>query len=1143
MIEKNREGIYRILGIMLCLVLLCGFSLVTALAEDSFDGSFNLSQYSGKEIIITETGFKIDGGEETAYTGAYTLTGSAENFSLTVAGGEHTIILKDASINQGKVFSWGDYGIKIASGSVTLSLVGTNTISTEGQGGSSMPIWVAKGTTLTIKGDGVLNALNARDGKASIGAAWNYECGNIIIEDAIINATGGGNGGAVIGESGDRRGNGSIIISGGIVNCTLLNTGNSAIAISGESVKVTSGIVNGTVKNGATLENCIVNNTVYGEATLNNDYVVLEDETLTIPAGASLTISENVNLICEGMLVNEGTIQNNGKITVTTTGSYSGNGIIKGTDIKFQAIGDGTLDAAEITADVFITSTGYRMGNVEYLYTGPYTLSGSTTYRIVLEEGVHEITLNNFSCVRDNTYSGSATTLAKDVSLTLHLAEGSDNTLTGGWEGSGIHVPEGATLTIDGGGILRAGYKSGGNGAFSAAIGGGYNSNFGSITINGGTIYASGSRGASIGSGNTYNTDMSTLAGTININGGIVYADWIGNASGKNGAVLNVNAGIVYCNTMEADTTVLNGIIGNKSGSRMTVYGNATIGQNMTIGANSVLTVPEGTTLTISENIALNIEEGASVLCYGSVINKGTVSGNINGLQAAACVTIGQETVYYANVQDAFATAKDKTATITILKSCDLGESYLSVEGNDTNITLEMAESVVLSGQHRFAVFVFPGASFTMNSGTVSATKEYGIYAHCANIALNGGKIEGKVDAESAVGAVYLADCSEEYGGSTVINGGTFVGGIISTTGIKEALGDGYAYKDTEGNWITESANGYRLYGTVSVAQCDHISLSYGVDDETSTISMDSERDTIIQSCACNHTATAKLLFDEQQVLIYDGTEKIFCSVEFSDNWITDAQTEILLTGEKGCDAGDYMAKLEIASKNVAVTRDYTISKATPKIGTVSANVVENTLEVSAIVLNYSETALEGVFTLDVGQTLVYGENQLKYTFTPNDSNNYNHVKGTVTVMVKDTMAPEISGVEDGKTYNTTQEINVYDINLDSITLNGEPVSDSIILEANKPGVYTIIATDKAGNLTTVMITMEAASAETDMPEGTDTSEEADESEAAENNQVQRIEASDAPKTGDNTNLWQWLMLISVSVYFCYRFIAFSIKA
>lgn len=71
-----------------------------------------------------------------------------------------------------------------------------------------------------------------------------------------------------------------------------------------------------------------------------------------------------------------------------------------------------------------------------------------------------------------------------------------------------------------------------------------------------------------------------------------------------------------------------------------------------------------------------------------------------------------------------------------------------------------------------------------------------------------------------------------------------------------------------------------------------------------------------------------------------------------------------------------------------------------------------------------------------------------------------------------DTTAPVIDGVENGTTYYTTQKVTVTEKNVDTITLNGNPATENITLAGNKEATYTIVATDKAGNSTTVTVTM-----------------------------------------------------------------------
>ena len=71
-----------------------------------------------------------------------------------------------------------------------------------------------------------------------------------------------------------------------------------------------------------------------------------------------------------------------------------------------------------------------------------------------------------------------------------------------------------------------------------------------------------------------------------------------------------------------------------------------------------------------------------------------------------------------------------------------------------------------------------------------------------------------------------------------------------------------------------------------------------------------------------------------------------------------------------------------------------------------------------------------------------------------------------------DITAPVIIGVENGKTCYTTQKVTVSDKNLDTVTLNGNAVTGTVTLDGDKDVTYTIVATDKAGNSTTVSVTM-----------------------------------------------------------------------
>lgn len=79
-----------------------------------------------------------------------------------------------------------------------------------------------------------------------------------------------------------------------------------------------------------------------------------------------------------------------------------------------------------------------------------------------------------------------------------------------------------------------------------------------------------------------------------------------------------------------------------------------------------------------------------------------------------------------------------------------------------------------------------------------------------------------------------------------------------------------------------------------------------------------------------------------------------------------------------------------------------------------------------------------------------------------------------------DTAAPEIVGIENGKTYYVTKKVAIDDENLESVTLNGEPVEAVFTLAGDTEATYFIRAVDKAGNVTEYTVYMKPISSVTD---------------------------------------------------------------
>lgn len=90
--------------------------------------------------------------------------------------------------------------------------------------------------------------------------------------------------------------------------------------------------------------------------------------------------------------------------------------------------------------------------------------------------------------------------------------------------------------------------------------------------------------------------------------------------------------------------------------------------------------------------------------------------------------------------------------------------------------------------------------------------------------------------------------------------------------------------------------------------------------------------------------------------------------------------------------------------------------------------------------------------------------------------------------LVFDKTAPGIRGVTDGEIYETPQEVTVTDANLKSVMVNGTSVAltDNTFTLGAADEPQTIVATDKAGNTTTVTVTIKKKTEGTPPPESSE---------------------------------------------------------
>ena len=224
-----------------------------------------------------------------------------------------------------------------------------------------------------------------------------------------------------------------------------------------------------------------------------------------------------------------------------------------------------------------------------------------------------------------------------------------------------------------------------------------------------------------------------------------------------------------------------------------------------------------------------------------------------------ASVTIGGETLYYATLEEAFAAANGKTATITMLNDAECIKSDstgapLSITGG--NVTLDLnGKTLSGRGYGNYGIINVSGGSLLVegngnvntdhtglscyNGGTLTVaavtinlvrsennyTAITGVENDGGIVILNGTKITGEategqichyigtttIHNVTATGATENCPESVWYGanGTLTINGGTFnkivvdsgnYGGVKS---VAELLGEGYACKKQDGTWAT----------------------------------------------------------------------------------------------------------------------------------------------------------------------------------------------------------------------------------------------------------------------------------------------------------------------------------------------------
>ncbi len=232
------------------------------------------------------------------------------------------------------------------------------------------------------------------------------------------------------------------------------------------------------------------------------------------------------------------------------------------------------------------------------------------------------------------------------------------------------------------------------------------------------------------------------------------------------------------------------------------------------------------------------------------------------------------------------------------------------------------------------------------------------------------------------------------------ISGGSFDNGIQSEiTPLVELLAAGYAFYDAEGNIIILTEDQTEITGKVTVGVCKH-SFVYTASDNV-----------ITETCAnlaCSHSATATVSTDSTH---YDYNGKAHtATVTYSDGW-AGGELTVSYSGTAE-DNSDYAVTGPISVGNITasisiggVTAEsyFGIGQAKPDLGDISVEspaTVYTSTAIADVVLGRTNTTVPGTLTLDSRQYLMPNQTEYNWTFTPDDTVNYDVTTGTVSITV-----------------------------------------------------------------------------------------------------------------------------------------------
>ncbi len=721
-------------------------------------------------------------------------------------------------------------------------------------------------------------------------------------------------------------------------------------------------------------------------------------------------------------------------MSIVLTGDCTGVDLVIGSGVTVNLCLNGhTLDLG----GTYITNNG-SLHTCDCAGGGKLTGKNSTTGTIF-----NNGTLTVKSGAVENSSAGYAVVNADSGSLNI---SGTANI-----SGTGAVRNEKGRVEITGGTVSGStGYGVFNVNTGSVAVSGGkvvggtygiYNSSTGAVTVSGGTV-----------TGERYYGIYNNRTGSITVSGGTVSGDYglynnSGTVSISGGTVSSANNnGVVSLGAVYLSGSP--NITGNDA------KGDISIGESGKLYAHAKGDAAEGYTggaLTVK--IPSTFTDG--VVVYGV---SDAAAGKFSLVEGAAqtLVRVGDRLIV-----DSIAPAgeivigTERWSTFTGDISFDLfftQAQSVSITANDSFGVKEIAYYLAAQEMTKDQLAALAKSAWTVDDAfSIKPNNKYVIYAKLTDNA-------GNVAYISTEGIV-LDSVTPALSG--IENGKTYCGAVEAT------VSDTYFDKVTVGGIEAAVADGKF---TVSPASGPQEIIAYDKAGNTTTYTItvnnghtytygESTADTIVEKCQhCDFSASAQIK-KPAGPLVYNGSAHdatvVYTGTLSGGNTLAISYG----TAANTAAAGSYTASITFGGATASVS--YTVDKATPNMGqvqvTAPGNIYFNT-QLGSIVLGGADPTVPGSLTLDADQILQVGTRDYTWTFTPNDTANYNKVTGKVSVTVEK-IKLDVSGIS----WDTTGFPATYDGTKKTVALTGTLPAGVSVETSGNTGVnaddYTATAT------------------------------------------------------------------------------------